>query len=467
MRGMNSDSVDMIYLDPPFNSKRDYNNPIGGDLDFKDKWTLDDFDVAEHGLLAENSPAAHAVIEAAKHTQGKGAMAYSIFMAVRILEMKRILKSDTGHLFLHCDDAAAHHLRNLLDAIFGKKAYRNQIVWKRSSGGKNDAKRTFGRNADHIFHYAMPKAKFSPAHEPPNEEYVRKAYRHNDNDGRGRYRLDNLAKPGSGGYFYTWRGYSMPARGWRCPESKMQEHHDEGVLHYPVNTDGSPAFEKRIAKKRYLTEYKGAVMGNVWTDIPPLQEGDPEFMNYSTQKPPELMHRIIECSTRKGDLVFDPFCGCASLLVAAEDLQREWAGCDVSRKAVDMLVKRIVDRKDLLRRDDIADLDRPSVRNDCKKIPDYRTHKQTLYGMQRGHCNGCHHHFPFTGLTIDHIQPQSRGGQDNVENLQLLCTSCNSSKNKKTMAEWLVWREMNERATYGQDMARKAAVDREWKAIPA
>ena len=133
MRGMNSGVVDMIYLDPPFNSDRNYNNPIDGDEDFKDNWTLDDLDVAEHGELAEHCPAAHAVIEAAKHAQGKGTMAYCIFMAIRILEMKRILNPKTGHLFLHCDDSAGHHIRNLLDAILGKKAYRNHIVWKRST----------------------------------------------------------------------------------------------------------------------------------------------------------------------------------------------------------------------------------------------------------------------------------------------------------------------------------------------
>ena len=463
MRGMNSGVVDMIYLDPPFNSDRNYNNPIDGDEDFKDNWTMDDLDYAEHGELAEHSPAAHTVIEGAKLTQGKGTMAYCIFMAIRILEMKRILNPKTGHLFLHCDDSACHHIRNLLDAIFGKKCYRNHIVWKRSTS-KNDATRTFGRNADHIFHYAMPKAKFSPVYEPPNEDYIRKNFRLKDD--RGLYGLSDIRNPHNGDYKYEWMGYQPPAKGWCCPERTMQKWHDEGILHYPVDKDGNPDYSKRVRRKRYLSDYKGAKMGNVWTDIGPMQEGDEEFMGYSTQKPPKLMARIIECSTNEGDLVFDPFCGCASLLTAAEDLKRGWAGCDLSPKAVELLIERIVDRKDMIRPGDIAHLEKPSKRDDCKSLPHYRTHKQTLFGMQRGICNGCHLPKPFDDLDVDHLQPQSRSGQDNIENLQLLCGHCNSSKQGKTMAEWNAWRRKNKPAAMEIIDERAARNEREWKGLP-
>ena len=466
MHGMNSGVVDMIYLDPPFNSKRNYNNPIDGDLDFKDKWTLSDYDEAELGLLADRSPAACAVIESVKHAQGKGTMAYCIFMAVRIIEMKRILNQKTGHLFLHCDDSAGHYIKALLDAILGKKAYRNSIIWERAEGSKNDASRTFGRDADYIFHYAMPKAKFNPIYGPPNEEHI-KTYKHNDNDGKGPYALGDIANPHYGEYQYEWKGYAPPAKGWRCPIETMQEWHDQGILHYPINKDGSPAYEKRIRRKRYLSDYKGAVIGNVWTDIGPLQKGDEEFMDYSTQKPPELMHRIIKCSTDKGDLVFDPFCGCASLLVAAEDLQRGWAGCDVSEKAVKLLIERIVDRKDLIRPSDISDLRKPSIRDDVGIILNYRTHKQTLYGRQRGYCVGCWDNPAFKLFHVDHIQPKSRGGQDNIENLQLLCGNCNSSKKDKTMAEWIAWRKRERAESYRIEMEKMEHVENEWKKIPA
>ena len=466
MQGMNGDTVDMIYLDPPLNSKNKYSSPAGGGLSFQDKWTSKDFSVAEHGLLAENCPAAHIVIETVKHTQGKGTMAYCIFMAVRILEMKRILKSDTGHLFLHCDDSTGHYIKVLLDAILGKKAYRNHIIWEQSVP-RTINRRTFRRTADHIFHYAMPKAKFSPIYGPPDEEYVKKNYRYNDNDGRGLYRLGPLGSFRDGGYEYRWKGYEPPAKGWRCPKKTMQELHDKGNLYYPVNEDGSPAHKKRIAKKLFLSDYKSTAIGNVWTDIAPLRKGDPEFMNYPTQKPLELMRRIIECSTDQGDMVFDPFCGCASLLVAAEELQRDWAGCDVSHTAVDLLIERVVDRKDLLRRSDISDLKRPPGRNDGEKLPNYRTPKQLLFGMQRGVCNGCFLHYEFSSFVIDHIKPQLRSGRDNIQNLQLLCKNCNSSKKDRPMAEWIAWSRENRAETFKIEEERRKAVEREWKEISA
>lgn len=466
MWGMNDDCVDMVYLDPPFNSKRHYGKPIGGKGNFKDTWTLNDYDMAEHGMLAEKNPAAFAVINAAKYTHGKGTMAYLVFMAVRLVEMKRILNSDTGHIFLHCDDAAGAYLKALMDAIFGKKAYRNTVTWRRTNS-HNDATHTFGRTSDYIFHYAMPKAKFNPVFGEKNEDYVMK-FKNPDKDPRGPYVLDNLSKPqGSNGYHYKWKGYEPPDNGWRCPKRTMQEHHDNGILYYPSDRHGNPLYTRRIRKKRYLSDYEGAVIGNVWTDIKPLQKGDPEYMDYPTQKPPELMHRIIECSTDDDNLVFDPFCGCASTLVAAEDLHRKWAGCDISELAVDLLIERIVDRKDLVRSDDITSLDRPSVRDDLVNIPHYKTHKQTLYIKQDCLCNGCYHFFPPGGLVIDHMQPQSKGGQDIIENLQLLCPRCNSSKGSKTMAEWIAWRKKHRSDSHKAAQARLADFKATQKAIPA
>ena len=389
MRGLNTDSVDMIYLDPPFNSNAYYGDPISDDKPgFDDIWKPKNIDTIEHGLLAKDHEGVHAIIEGALHAQGQGTMAYLVFMATRLIEMERLLKP-TGHIFLHCDDSAVHHLRNLLDAIFGKDAYRNQITWQRSAP-KNDAVRTFGRTADYILHYSRADAKFNPQYEPHNEEYKKTGFNRDDNDGRGRYTLAPLDKPkGSPGYHYDWMGYATPANGWRCPESTMQEHHDQGILHYPVNDDGSPAYSKRIRKKHYLTDYKGARMGNVWTDIPPMQEGDPEFMNYPTQKPPKLLERIVSCSTRKGDLVFDPFCGCATTLVAAEVMERQWIGCDSSSHAVDLLVNRLVEKRDLLSFNDIIPRDDLPVRTDIKKLKPVRDHKQELFGNQRGYCVGC------------------------------------------------------------------------------
>ncbi|MDE0223613.1 MAG: DNA methyltransferase [Gammaproteobacteria bacterium] len=153
MRGINSDCVDLIYLDPPFNSNRHYEAPIGSKAAgaaFKDAWTLDDIDVCEHGELADRNPAAYSVIEAARQAHGKGMQSYLVFMAVRLIEIRRILKPE-GSIYLHCDDAASHWLRVLMDALYGRAAFRNVVVWKRI-GNHNDAGR-FGRTADHLLFY--------------------------------------------------------------------------------------------------------------------------------------------------------------------------------------------------------------------------------------------------------------------------------------------------------------------------
>ena len=183
MRGMNSGCVDLIYLDPPFSSNRDYAAPIGSEAAgaaFKDTWTLDDVDVCEHGELAERNPAAYAVIEAARQAHGKGMQSYLIFMAVRLLEMRRVLKP-AGSIYLHCDDAAGHWLRALMDAVFGVPAFRNEIVWKRI-GNHNDAGR-FGRTGDRLLFYGASIHR-DGVRVPLSEGNVTKKYRHEDERGR-------------------------------------------------------------------------------------------------------------------------------------------------------------------------------------------------------------------------------------------------------------------------------------------
>lgn len=221
MRGMNSETVDLIYLDPPFNSNRDYSSPIGSEAAgaaFKDTWSLDDVDLAWHGEIAEQHPALYAIIGAAGVAHGKSMMAYLIMMAVRVLEMKRLLKPD-GSIYLHCDDSASHYLKLLMDAIFGPDKYRNHIVWRRAPA-HNDSRR-FGRNVDHILFYTNGDKwtwNAKDASIPKSEEELRKTYAQSDN--RGLFRIENLSGPlhGTGpGLPSTlpWRGYDVYARG-RC-----------------------------------------------------------------------------------------------------------------------------------------------------------------------------------------------------------------------------------------------------------
>ena len=191
MRGMNSASVDLIYLDPPFNSNRNYAAPIGSKAAgaaFKDTWTLSDVDLAEHGELAEQTPPLHTVIQAAREVHGKGMQSYLIMISTRLLEMKRILK-DTGSIYLHCDSTASHYLKLVMDTVLGKDNFRNEVIWKRTSA-HNDPGR-FGRIHDTLLFYVKgPGATWNAEHEAHDLSYIEKFYRHQD--AHGRYQTGDL-----------------------------------------------------------------------------------------------------------------------------------------------------------------------------------------------------------------------------------------------------------------------------------
>ena len=383
LRGMNSECVDLIYLDPPFNSNRTYEAPIGSKAAgaaFKDAWTLDDVDVHEHGELADRNPAAHAVIEAARQAHGKGMMAYCIMMAVRLLEMRRVLKP-AGSIYLHCDPTASHYLKMLMDGIFGKANFRNEIVWERgtASGGKAGGRKFVPQHDTVLAYAASPDFNFNRVHTPYTDAYIKKRFKYTDEDGR-RYRL-------------------------------------------------------QVGNRRqYLDQSLGKPVADIWTDINPINPMAKEKIGYPTQKPLALLERIIRASTNEGDLVLDPFCGCATALVAADRLQRRWAGIDLSPLAVRLVNDRIAGDRGLW--GGATALDAPPVRTDLGELPNYRTHRHRLYGLQEGNCAGCETHFPFRVMEVDHILPRSRGGTDHAGNLQMLCSGCNRSKGGRTMAEW-------------------------------
>ena len=427
MRGMNSESVDLIYLDPPFNSNRHYEAPIGSEAAgaaFKDTWTLSDVDVHEHGELADRNPAAYSVIEAARQAHGKGMQSYLIFMAVRILEMHRVLKP-TGSIYLHCDPTASHYLKLLMDGIFGRANFRNEIVWKRTSG-HSDSK-TMGSVHDVILHCAKgPDASYNVQYGPYDEGYVKKRYKHADPDGR-RFMDDNLTAKGlqGGGYDYEYKGVNSL---WRVPLERMEELDREDRLYF-TRRGG-------IRIKRYLDEMKGLPVNDLWADIPPVNSQAKEATKYPTQKPLALLDRIIRASSNEGDIVFDPFCGCATALVAADRLSRQWAGVDLSPLAVKLVNERIVADRGDMPWGGVTVPDDPPKRTDLGDLPNYRTHRHRLYGEQEGVCVGCETHFPFRVMDVDHIMPRVKGGTDHPDNLQLLCSGCNRSKGGRTMAEW-------------------------------
>ena len=452
MRGMNSACVDLIYLDPPFNSNRTYEAPIGSQAagaSFKDAWTLDDVDVHEHGELADRNPAAYSVIEAARQAHGKGMQSYLIFMAVRLAEIRRVLKP-TGSVYLHCDDAAGHWLRTMMDAVFGKSAFRNEVVWKRI-GNHNDAGR-FGRTGDRLLFYGTDIRR-DGVRIPLSDDNVRSKYRHQDD--RGRYSDDNLTGPktSDGEAGKSWRGWNPTdiGRCWSVPRTgdyaawidtnlipgylaegsilaRLDMLHQAELIIFTRN--GTPRL------KRYLHANPGQVPPDIWIDIPPVNSQAKERTSYPTQKPLALLDRIIRASSNEGDWVFDPFCGCATALVAADRLKRKWAGVDLSPLAVKLVDARIASDRGQLPWGGAITPEGPPKRTDMGDLPNYRTHRHRLYGVQEGVCAGCDTFFPFRVMDVDHILPRSRHGTDHPDNLQLLCSGCNRSKGSKTMAEW-------------------------------
>ena len=427
MRGLNSETVDLIYLDPPFNSNKNYSAPIGSEAAgaaFKDTWTLSDVDLAWHGEIAEANPALYRVIDAARESHGKGMQSYLTMMAVRLLEMKRLLKP-TGSIYLHCDPTASHYLKMVMDSVFGAGRFRSEISWKRTSG-HSDAARYGSVHDDLLLYVNGEKATWNSQFQAYDDGYVKSHYRFEDSKGR-RYRTDNLTAGGlaGGGYEYEWHGVT---RIWRCPPERMAELERMGRIRY--TSKGTAEYI------RYLDEMPGVSLQDVWTDIPPINSRAKERRGYPTQKPLALLERIIKASSNEGDVLLDPFCGCATALVAAEKLGRDWVGIDLSPKAKDLIRSRIRNELGLFGVNTVYRDDVPA-RTDMGKLPPYQTHKHTLYGQQEGHCAGCGVLFEIRNFTIDHIVAKSKGGTDHLDNLQLLCGACNSMKGVKTQEEFL------------------------------
>ena len=449
MRGMNSESVDLIYLDPPFNSNRDYEAPIGSDAAgaaFKDAWTLSDVDLAWHGEIADRQPAVYAIIDAAGIAHGAGMKSYLTMMAVRLIEMERLLKP-TGSIWLHCDPTAAHYLKMLMDAVLGAPQYRNEVTWRRTNAHPLSIRR-FEQITDTLLYYAASvEFTFHGARTPMSEEQVKALY--SQHDERGRFASTDLSggKQGGGEAYLPFNGVLPPkGRAWAPPDlpklptwaqpilggdysdlSPLDKCHAldaAGLIHWTKN--GRPRL------KRYLEGQATQLVPSLWADITPAPKS--ERTGYPTQKPLALLDRIIEATSNAGDVVLDPFCGCATTCVSADRLQRQWVGIDLSEVAARLVLQRIRDDQGPLFDDVTHRTDLPQ-RTDLGALPSYRTHKHTLYGRQEGHCAGCRVLFPFRNFTVDHVVPKSKGGSDHLDNLQLLCGSCNSTKGTGTHAE--------------------------------
>ena len=339
LREMAKWSVDLIYLDPPFNSNREYNSiykdetgrPLPDQIEaFNDTWTLDaererairhmPVLMVDSGIKDEVAAFWKLWMNALRGTNPK-LLAYLSYMTERLLQMRSVLKP-TGSIFLHCDPTASHYIKVLMDAIFGHDSFRNEIVWKRTSA-HSDANK-LGAVHDLILYYARPSATFHRQYTPYSKDYLDKQYRNRDSDGR-RWMSDYLTAKGLAGGGYEFE-YKEVKSNWRVPEERMRELDEEGRLHF--TSKGG------IRIKRYLDEMKGVSANDVWTDIPPINSQARERLGYRTQKPIPLLTRIIEMASNPGDMVLDPFCGCATTLEAAHSLGRRWIGIDIAIHAV-------------------------------------------------------------------------------------------------------------------------------------
>jgi DNA modification methylase len=346
-KSIKDNSIDLIYLDPPFQSGRDYNiifkpetNGLKGATSqiktFEDTWNWGAEAEREYIELIKGTlttePPSQKLIDLMKAMRSYLAecplMAYLCMMAPRLLEMKRVLKP-TGSIYLHCDPTASHYLKLLMDGVFSASSFRNEITWKRTSA-HNDSKR-YGANVDIILFYTRTSSyTWNQIFTIHNDEYIAR-FRQSDIDGR-LWTDDNLSAKGlsGGGYTYEYKGITSL---WRVPLETMQKLDAENKLHF-TNKGG-------IRMKRYLDENKGTPLQCLWDDIPPINSQAKERMGYPTQKPEALLERIITASSKEGDIVLDPFCGCGTTIAAAEKLKRKWVGIDITYLSIDVIKKRL------------------------------------------------------------------------------------------------------------------------------
>ena len=424
LNGLNSNLVDLIYLDPPFNSKRMYSAPIGSKAagaSFKDMWTWKDVNEYYLETLAEKYPALQAYIALIGLIHSKAMMAYLTYMAQRIIELHRILK-DTGSLYLHCDPTASHYLKVILDEIFGEKNFKNEITWKRNEVWKKYSDTRYDVAADIIFFYTKTdkytyKPQFIKSTNDPSNSY-KKA----DKYGR-KYRevlITGHKSLGRSSNYYQYKGYT-PEYGWTVDIETLTKMDEQGLL----------VWRNGVCKNyiKYLDERQERI-NNIWIDI--ISARGKERTGYPTQKPLALLHRIIEASSNEDDIILDPFCGCATTCVAAQQLGRKWIGIDIEKQAVDVLIERLSD--DAMMFKDFINVEKPPQRTDVQIVePKSIPVRERLYKEQNGLCNGCGVQFELRNLETDHIIPESKGGGSYYENYQLLCSSCNKIKGNRPM----------------------------------
>jgi DNA modification methylase len=340
-RYVDDESIDLIYLDPPFNSARNY-NVLFAEQDgsraaaqirvFEDTWQWDEAAASAYHEVVEAGGAVSEVLQAFRLFLGDNDMlAYLSMMAPRLKELRRVLK-ETGSLYLHCDPTASHYLKLLMDAVFSPANFRNEIIWKRTSAHSDSS--TCGNAHDSILLYSKSDDfVWNKQYQTYDADYVNSHYRNVDENGR-KYRTGDLTATGlsGGGYEYEWKGVTKL---WRCPLETMNELDAKGRIKY--TRTGTAEYI------RYLDEMPGVPLQDVWSDISPINSQAGERLGYPTQKPTALLERIIAASSNEGDTVLDPFCGCGTTIAAAQKLKRRWIGIDITHLAINLIRTRLLD----------------------------------------------------------------------------------------------------------------------------
>ena len=412
LRSIDSQTVDLIYLDPPFNSGKQWENPIGKDdkrplASFKDIWELSDTHADEEYALSLAYPQTIPLINASYEINGGSWKAYLIYMGARIAEMRRILKP-SGSIYYHCDPVMSHGVKLLMDAIFGTENFLNEIVWCYRKW--TNAAHYFQKNHDVLLAYKV-------GHKPhvfnklfddstTNRKHYVRGYTTNRIDGMTQLLVYDREKA----------------------EHKIKEGKYDRVVYREGQTQ--TAFPD-------------------WWELAILNSQSKERTGYPTQKPLSLLERIIKASSNKGDLVLDPFCGCATTCLAAERLERQWIGIDFAEEAANLV-------RDRLQKDGegklgfiaykVEHLTKLPKRTDLGGLrSDNAILKPRFYKLQGGKCLGCEKDTRIELMDFDHIIAKSRGGQDIDENIQLLCGNCNSIKGDRGMH--YLWKQILERHT--------------------
>jgi adenine specific DNA methylase Mod len=343
------ETIDLVYLDPPFNSNANYNvlfSQQNGSQSsaqiqaFEDTWQWDEEAAWTYEMTVERGGQVAEALRSFRGLLGDSNMlAYLVMMAPRLVELHRVLKQ-TGSLYLHCDPTASHYLKILLDMVFNAEHFKNEIVWKRSHA-HNSANR-YGANHDIILFYGKSnQITWNTVYHEYDPEYLEKHYRHIDENGK-RYKHENPSGPGisRGATGKPWRGVDPTAKGrhWARPPEDLEKLNTAGKIYWPDKPGAWPYI------KVYLEDMKGVPAQDVWTDINPINMMADERMGYPTQKPEELLERIITASSNEGNVVLDPFCGCGTAIAAAQKLNREWIGIDITHLAIGLIKRRMADQ---------------------------------------------------------------------------------------------------------------------------